>query len=196
MIQTAPINLEEIEFFSTPFPHFHSMRMLDPDVALRMLQWLESSVHWEFVETCFYEQFEFSLGDVEIPDHLSLLGDGSFKSAVLDQMSSTFNVPLADEVEMVAHKLVPGQRIRIHNDCLEGGETHRLVIQLNSGWTNANGGHFVIFANADAENVHRIIAPLHNSAIGFAITSNSHHAVSTIYNDARYSLVCSFRSLR
>ena len=105
MIQAAPISLEKREFFSDPFPHFHSMRVLDPDVALRMLQWLETAAPWKLVETSFYEQFEFSLGDVEIPDHLSFLEDGSFTSAVLEQMTSTFNVPLADKVEMVAHKL-------------------------------------------------------------------------------------------
>ncbi len=196
MIQIAPVRLENSEFFSDPFPHFHSMCTLDSDVALRILRWMETAVSWKLVETDFYEQFEFSLSEVKIPDHLSFFLDGSFSSAVLKQMASTFNVTLANKVEMVAHKLVPGQRIRIHNDCLEGGETHRLVIQLNTGWTSANGGLLIIFSSSDVEDVHRIIIPLHNSAVGFAISNNSHHAVSTVYNDARYSLICSFRSLQ
>jgi len=195
MTGTAPINLEKIEYFSYPFPHFHSIQALDPDVALRILRWMETVAPWELVETDFYEQYEFNLRKVEIPDHLSFLEDDSFASAVLDQMTSTFNVCLAEKVDIVAHKLVPGQSIRIHNDCLEGGETHRLVIQLNSGWTSANGGLFVIFASADAEDIYRVIRPLHNSAVGFAILGNSHHAVSTVYGDARYSLICSFRAL-
>ena len=188
--------MEENEFYSNPFPHFHSMRALDPNVAFGILRWLETATTWELVEASLYEQYEFSLCDVIVPTHLSFLGDGTFASAILEQMSMTFNVPLMEKVEIVAHKMVPGQRIRIHNDCLEGGETHRMVIQLNSGWTSANGGVFVIFNSTEAENVHRIIAPLHNTAIGFAISANSLHAISTVYNSARFSLVFSFQSLQ
>ncbi len=194
MIQSVAVNLEPSEFFSEPFPHFHSMHVLDSDVALQILTWLEMAKHWKLVATNFYEQFEFSLGDVEIPDHLSFLEDGSFASIVLKQMTGMFKVRLANKVEMVAHKLVSGQRIRIHNDSLEGGETHRLVIQFNSDWTSTHGGLFVIFANAAPESVHRIIMPLHNSAVGFEISNNSHHAISTVCGSARYSLVFSFRS--
>jgi 2OG-Fe(II) oxygenase superfamily len=110
-------------------------------------------------------------------------------------MTSTFNIALAAKVEIAAHKLVPGQSIRIHNDYLEGAETHRLVIQLNSGWTSANGGLFVMFSSAFAEDIYRVITPLHNSAVGFAILGNSHHAVSTVHSEARYSLICSFQAL-
>ena len=194
MIQTAPVDLNRSEYFSDPFPHFHSIRAFDPDVALQILRWMEADAPWELVETDFYEQFEFDLRKVEIPDHLKFLENGSFASAVLGQMTSAFNVCLAENVEIVAHKLVPGQTIRIHNDYVEGAETHRLVIQFNSGWTDANGGLFVIFSSDDAEDVYRVITPLHNSAVGFAILGNSHHAISTIHNDARYSLICSFRS--
>lgn len=195
MILTTPIDLENIEYFSDPFPHCHTIHALEPDVALNILRWMETDAPWELVETDFYEQFEFNLQKVEIPEHLSFLEDGSFATVVLEQMTSTFNVPLAEKVEIVAHKLVPGQSIRIHNDYLVGAETHRLVIQLNSGWTNANGGLFVMFSSADAEDVYRVIMPQHNSAVGFAILGNSHHAVSTVYSDARYSLICSFRAL-
>lgn len=195
MIQTASVDLEKIEYFSEPFPHCHSNCALDSDIALRILRWMETDAPWELVETDFYEQFEFNLGKIKIPDYLSFLKDGSFASAVLEQMTSTFNVPLAEKVEIVAHKLVPGQSIRIHNDYLENAETHRLVIQLNSGWTSANGGLFVMFSSADAEDIYQVISPMHNSAVGFAILGNSHHAVSTVYSATRYSLICSFRAL-
>jgi len=187
--------MRQTRYFSDPFPHFHARQALDPDVALGILRWMKTSAPWRLVETDFYQQFEFSLRDVDIPNHLSCLGDGSLAAAVLEQMSSTFNLPLAEKVEIVAHKLNPGQRIRIHNDCLQGGETHRLVIQLNPSWTNANGGLFMVFTSANAEDVYRIIRPLHNTAVGFAISNHSHHAISTVYREARYSLICSFRAM-
>lgn len=196
MIQTTPVDLEKIEYFSEPFPYCHSSHTFDPEIALSIFQWMETDAPWELVETDFYEQFEFNLRRVEIPEHLSFLIGDSFITAILEQMISTFNVPLANKVEIVAHKLVPGQSIRIHNDYLEGAETHRLVVQLNSGWPSDNGGLFVIFASANPEDIYQVITPIHNSAVGFAILSNSHHAVSTIYNDARYSLIFSFRALK
>jgi len=195
MIQTTSVELKKIEYFSEPFPHCHSIHTFDSVIALQILRWMETAAPWVLVETDFYEQFEFNLRKVKIPNRLNFLVDGSFESAVHEQMISTFNVALSEKVEIVAHKLIPGQSIRIHNDYLEGAETHRLVIQLNAGWTSANGGLFVMFSSADAKDIYRVISPLHNSAVGFAILSNSHHAVSTIYNDVRYSLICSFRAL-
>jgi len=193
MIQTTPVDLENIEYFSEPFPHCHTIHALEPDIALDILRWMETDAPWELVETDFYEQFEFNLRKIELPEHLCFLVDDPFSSAILEHMTRIFNIPLLEKVEIVAHKLVPGQSIRIHNDYLKDAETHRLIIHLNSGWSDSHGGLFVIFASEDAENIHRVISPLHNSAIGFAISDNSHHAVSTIYNDARYSLICSFR---
>ena len=109
-------------------------------------------------------------------------------------MSKIFEVALEDSVGIVAHKLVPGQKIGIHNDCLEGEETHRLIIQLNSGWEKDYGGYFMTFNSDDAQDVHQVITPTHNSAIGFAIIQNSHHAVSTVYKANRYTIVCSFKA--
>ena len=196
MIQAVPVRLGKCELFSTPFPQIHSLDALDHHIAAEILEWFETAAPWELIETDFYEQFEFSFDDVDVPDHLGFLKDGAFELAVRQKISKTFNVALVEKVEMVAHKLVPEQRIRIHNDCLEGGETHRLVIHLNSGWTAADGGLFITFGSADTEDVHRVIIPLNNTAIGFEISENSHHAISTVHNGSRYSLVCSFKSLK
>ena len=195
MTKTNPLNLEKTDYSPNPFPHFHSSQALDVDVATQLLQWLETVAPWELVESDFYEQYEFNLKKVEIPNHLSFLIDCSFASSAQDLMINTFNVALENNVEIVAHKLVPGQSIRIHNDYIEGAETHRLVIHLNSGWQNTKGGLLVIFASSDPEDICRVFTPLHNSAVGFAILENSHHAVSKICCDARYSLVFSFRAL-
>lgn len=189
-----PVELKNLEYFSEPYPHCHTIKALETDAALNILQWMEADAPWTLVETDFYEQYEFNLRKVDIPDHLNFLISESFITAVLRQMANTFNTALTQEVEVVAHKLIPGQSIRIHNDFLEGEETHRLVIQLNAGWTNDNGGLFIVFSSPDAEDIYRVITPQHNSAVGFAIQKNSHHAVSTIYSDIRYSLIFSFRT--
>ena len=87
---------------------------------------------------------------------------------------------------------VLGQRIRIHNDYIPGAETHRVLVQLNNGWADDNGGLLVFFNSDDPADIHRAFRPLHNSCVAFAISPSSYHAVSTIHGGERYTLVYSF----
>ena len=195
MTLNNPIELEKIEYFSKPYPHFYSVQALALDTSKQVLEWLDSDAPWELVETSFYEQFEFNLIDTKMPSHLNFLCNSAFTHSLIEVMCKNFNVDFDNNVSIVAHKLIPGQSIRIHNDNLEGAETHRLVIQFNFGWAKADGGLFIIFGSDDAEDIRRVIAPLHNSAVGFSISCDSYHAVSTIHSDVRYSIVFSFRRL-
>lgn len=183
-------------FFPRPFPHFYSSQALMPGDALELLFWLEKFELWKLVQTNFYEQLEFSLIDANVPKNLAFLTDRLLLSTIMDSMIESFGSPLSDEIEIVAHKLIPGHSIGIHNDYLKNGETHRLIIQLNSGWTDTCGGHFIVFNSSNVEDVARIINPLHNSAVGFEISTDSHHAVSAIHEKIRYSLVYSFKTLK
>ncbi len=97
-----------------------------------------------------------------------------------------------DRTMLVAHRLMPGQRIAIHNDHLTGGETHRLTIQLNRGLRDEDGGFFMLFNSSDPKDIHRIIRPVTGSGIGFEIGRNSNHAVSRLHGGERYTLVYSF----
>jgi Rps23 Pro-64 3,4-dihydroxylase Tpa1-like proline 4-hydroxylase len=94
----------------------------------------------------------------------------------------------------VAHQIVDGQRIAIHNDFLGGEETHRLVLQLNRGWSENEGGMMMLFSDPGPESVCQILRPLSRSAVGFEIGPNSYHAVSRVSCAVRYTLVYSFYS--
>jgi hypothetical protein len=93
---------------------------------------------------------------------------------------------------VVAHKLLPGQRIAIHNDYLVVEETHRLTIQLNRGLSDADGGFFMLFNSGDPADIHRVLRPVRNTAIAFMISPESYHAVSRLHGGVRYTLVYSF----
>ncbi len=95
-------------------------------------------------------------------------------------------------MDVTVHKLVKSQRIRIHNDYIPGQETHRLLIQLNRGWTDEQGGMLMLFGSPRPEDVRRIVSPIHGTSLGFAISSDSHHAVSAVYSGERHTLVYSF----
>ena len=90
-------------------------------------------------------------------------------------------------------RLVVGQTIRVHNDYIGGAETHRMLVQLNRGWDAANGGLLMLFDSDRAEDVSAVIIPRHGSALAFAISPKSFHAVSTIVSGARFTLVYTFR---
>ncbi len=188
----TPLRLSTVEVFSEPFRYLVFPEALNPDVSRTVLAWFEADAPWKLVEADFYEQFEFSLWDAQIPASLSFLRAPSFLATIKKQIAGLFEVDLSDRLDITAHKLVPGQRIRLHNDFIPGAETHRLLIQFNRGWNDENGGFLLFFNSANPADIHKIFRPVHNSAVGFAITATSYHAVSTLHAGERFTLVYSF----
>ena len=103
-----------------------------------------------------------------------------------------FGRRLRERIDCTAHKLVQGQTIRIHNDYIPGEETHRLLLQLNRGWRDAQGGYLMLFNSQDPSDVHRVFLPANDSVVGFAISERSNHAVSTVHGGERFTIVFSF----
>lgn len=178
--------------FSEPFPYAVSPRAFKDEISLDVLGWLETEAPWKLVETDFYEQFEFSFDDARTPERLMFLRDEEFLDALRTEVQRLMGVSLGGRVDATAHRLVPGQRIRIHNDFLPNGETHRLLIQLNRGWREDDGGFLLFFNSPDLADVHKVFRPVHNSAVVFAISPDSNHAVTTMHQSERFTLVYSF----
>jgi Rps23 Pro-64 3,4-dihydroxylase Tpa1-like proline 4-hydroxylase len=177
-----------------PFPHFRIDGMLDPELGDAILRWLQSDAPWRLRIESFYEQYEFSLLVDPPPCNLRPIASEKFVDRMRDLLST--HLLAKSELELVditVHRLVPGQSIRIHNDHLNGEETHRLLIQLNSGWDLAKGGMLMLFGSPSPEGVAAIFEPTHRSAFGFEISERSFHAVSTIKHGERFTLVYTFR---
>lgn len=188
----VPLRLSTVNVFSEPFRYFTSPEALNPDVSDAVLKWFETSEAWTLVETDFYEQYEFSLWEVEVPAALSFLRAPGFLAAIKTKIENFFEITLSDRLDITAHKLIPGQRIRLHNDFIHGAETHRLFIQFNRDWSDKNGGLLVLFNSFDPVDIHKVFQPSHNSAFGFAISPHSNHAVSKLNAGVRFTLVYSF----
>jgi Rps23 Pro-64 3,4-dihydroxylase Tpa1-like proline 4-hydroxylase len=186
------LTLANTEVFTQPFPYFISPQALSPELSLELLAWLENDAPWKLVETDFYEQYEFSFFDVQLPTYLKFLTSSEYLAQIKNRVESLFSVKLDARIDFTAHKLIPGQRIRIHNDYIPGCETHRLLIQLNRGWDDDNGGMLILFNSQNPSDIHKIFRPSHNSSVGFAISPDSHHAVSTIHKGERYTIIFSF----
>lgn len=188
----TPLFLSSVETFSTPFDYFVSPQALEPNLSAAVLSWLETAAPWKLVETDFYEQYEFSLWDIEIPPSLLVLREPNFLNELRTTVGNLFQVDLANNVDIAAHRLIPGQRIRLHNDFISGQKTYRLTIHLNRAWKQEDGGLLLLFNSSQAADIHRAYGPIHNSAFGFSVSPNSNHAVSTIHGGERFTLVYSF----
>jgi Rps23 Pro-64 3,4-dihydroxylase Tpa1-like proline 4-hydroxylase len=179
---------------AAPFRYFLSERCLIPETEATVLDWLEREAPWKLVVADFYEQFEFDMRDAELPNELTPLLAPEMLARLCLKMEGALGDPLGPEVQVAAHRLDPGQRIAIHNDMRQGGETHRLTVQLNRGLRDEDGGFFMLFSSDDPSDIHRILRPISGSAIGFAISPDSHHAVSRLHGGVRFTLVYSFNA--
>jgi hypothetical protein len=187
------IDLESVALEMEPFPHFSAAPALQNNLEKLLFDWFNQTTVWTLVETDFYEQYEINMLCVDLPTHLQFLISEEVTQVIKEKFKIIFNLVSLDLVGLVAHKLVGGQKIGIHNDFIDEEETHRLVIHVNPGWIDENGGYLMLFGSDKVNDVSKIIQPADNSAFGFEISPNSHHAVSKIYDYNRYTLVYTFK---
>lgn len=179
----------------TPFLHFSSTSVLNNGLEKRIYCWFQSTLDWTLVETDFYEQYEFSLLSINLPEDLKCLTETKFLNTIQNKFQEVFRVSDFELVDVVAHKLVNSQHIGVHNDYINGDETHRLVLHFNPDWKEEHGGYLLLFNSSDANDMSKVVSPVDNSAFGFEISKRSHHAVSKIHDFIRYTIVYTFKNL-
>ena len=184
---------DSIRYEPQPFGHFVGQCKLT-GAWDDWLSWLEGDAPWKFTATDFYEQSEFSLLHAPLAPVAARLACPETLASIRRWMARQFGQPLTERVDVTAHKLVAGQTIRIHNDYLPEGESHRLLLQLNRGWMPDNGGYLMLFSGPEPEPVNKVIEPRHGSVQAFAISPRSYHAVSTVHRGERFTLVYSFHA--
>lgn len=177
---------------SEPFPHALSRWAVSSDMAERTLIWMEEAAPWNLRIASFYEQWEIHLDEEVLPDRLQELLSPAIINGLTRQLLPDSYTEI-ELVEVTAHRMVSGQTIKIHNDFREGQESHRILIQLNRGWTDKQGGLLMLFGSSNSSDVRRMIRPIHGSGFGFRISEASFHAVSTVTAGERFTLVYSFR---
>jgi Rps23 Pro-64 3,4-dihydroxylase Tpa1-like proline 4-hydroxylase len=182
---------------SEPFRHFVIHDFLEEERAEAVLSWLEAQVRWNQRSIDdFYETYDIDLRKIPLPDALECLIDEAFLGLLRERVAALLNVgPLAEKIDVAAHKLVPGYKVKIHTDFGATKQSQRLLIQLNRGWTAANGGLLMLFDEefpAAASPNHKYYLPRHRSAFGFEISPTSFHAVSPVQQGDRYTLSFSF----
>ena len=176
------------------FPYFRFPDFIDSKSADAILEWFSCEAPWKLRIEHFYQQYEFSLLTVDLPDHIRQFVEDACVNRVRSALEARLGAsgPL-ELIDISAHRLVPGQTIKIHNDHLGGEETHRFLIQINKGWSRANGGILMLFSSHLPDDLADIVEPMHRSGFGFKISERSFHAVSTVRAGDRFTLVYTFR---
>ena len=189
----TPLDWQGSATSNKPFPHSKLPTAISRSVADAALSWLINEAPWTLRVEDFYVQHEFSLLNVPLGDAIAPLASTAFIEQVRVGLKRAFSIERSlDLVDVNAHRLTPGQVIRIHNDFIEGAETHRLLIQLNSGWSADQGGLLMLFGDDNVQSLQNVILPSHGSGFAFEITPKSFHAVSEIRDGERYTLVYTF----
>lgn len=177
-----------------PFRYATFGECLATSLSGDILAWFEYDAPWRLKRTDFYEQYEFSCWDSTSPI-ASHLTSSMVLEVIRSEMMEVFGRTFEEPISVVAHKLLEGQRIGIHNDYLVGEESHRIVIQLNHGLSDDDGGFLMIFNSDDPADIARVMRPVHVSGFAFEISPASFHAVSEVHGGVRYSLIYSLCAL-
>ncbi len=177
-----------------PYPYVVTSQVFDPHEAETLLSWLESTKTWTYSPTVFSEHWRFILAPdkhAEAPAEVRSILSQDMLRAMRQRMEVMFNVRLRPHVAVICHWMERGHGIGVHDDQVAGSETHRLTMTLRRGpYTDADGGHFVFLNSFDRFDVHRLVRPLHNSAVAFEAATP--HAVTDVQAGDRYSLVFEF----
>lgn len=183
------------ETTAMPFPILRWLGAFTRTEHEALLEWLTQRERWLTTDGGFYCADVFGLSDdAEVPQTLaSKLGDSSWAEALA---ANAFGERLQLHGPIALHRMRPGHGIGIHSDRPEPGEeTHRIVITICASLPNCAGGHFVLLDGTGAATA-RVLLPLQsNAALAFRLEPNSYHAITTMRNGIRFSIVMSFRSV-
>ncbi len=183
-------DFSQTRHFDQPFTHAWIPQLFPQSANERILDWLECDDHWKLIETDFYCQYEFDLNSKTLPKELSFLNSRDTLSQLETWLQKSFKTNEIFTSEIAVHRLDEGQGIGLHNDCSDTNEVVRLLLQFNRGLV---GGELALFNNHLPESICRIIKPIHSTALAFAITQESYHAVHKVEEGSRFTIVYSFR---
>jgi hypothetical protein len=179
-----------------PYPHFEAADFLDPETADSLLAWLAQKAPWQPQKLDGYDGYaDISLGLGDLPPRLNFLLAPESLSYLRLSMGRFFEMGPEGHVRVTAHRLLPGSSLRPHCDVSPVHFTHRLLVQLNQGWTRQNGGLLCVFdgdPSTKKPTNQKLILPAHRSAFAFEISRRSFHAVTPVVAGERYTLSYTF----
>lgn len=188
------LTLDKLGYSRLPYPHFVVPDCFDSTLAETLLDWFEREAAWKIHEVeNFYQVYDLDLVATPFPSRLSIMREHSIYHEVQRALERHFNASLSDRPHVLIQKMTSGQGINTHNDWTPDGPTHRFIVQLNRGWTAAQGGLFTLLTKP-GNSPFQALLPAHCSGLGFEISERSYHAVTPVTDGERYSIVFSYEA--
>jgi len=181
-------------FFSQPFPHLECPDFLDPESAEALLSWLEAR-NWLDLGLAEYKGYsDVPLNAFNLPESCSGLIAPDFLVQLRQLMSRFFRIDSTGNVRVTAHRILTGGSLSPHADVSQMRFTHRLLVQLNRGWTYESGGFLCLYDGNPSPNEppRKLVAPLHRSGFAFEVSERSFHSVTPVLGGPRYTLSYTF----
>ncbi|GHA18954.1 hypothetical protein GCM10008090_30790 [Arenicella chitinivorans] len=194
-------NLENNDLVAHPFRHSTGIGVLPNNLVRDVLIWCREYPNWKHKTLPdFLSLYSNRPAQDEIPKSISwLFSDEAFFSA-LRHVQKVYDVELSSQIDIQFQKMSENDYVKIHSDHhSKKKQTHRFLIHFNEGWTEENGGYFMVFGDDNGTpnlSDNRTYLPLSNSVFTFEISEKSHHAVSKVLKGDRYTLMYSFRAKR
>jgi hypothetical protein len=187
------------EWFSEPFPHFFCPEFLDATTADALLAWLDARP-WRPVGLEGYDGYcDAPLNAWNLPEALSGMVAPGFLIQLRQLMAQFFAIDSSGPVRATAHRILAGGGLSPHTDVSHIRFTHRLLVQLNRGWSPECGGLLCLHGgnpNANQESLRKSVPPIHRSGFAFEISERSFHSVTPVLHGQRYTLSYTFYPLQ
>jgi hypothetical protein len=183
-----------LAFFCEPYPHFECADFLDPDTADALLSWLEAR-KWLELGIEEYEGYsDVPLSASNLPEACSGLVAPDFLVQLRQLMLRFFRIDSTGNVRVTAHRIRTGGSLSAHSDVSHIRFTHRLLVQLNRGWTGGNGGLLCLYDGSPHAHQPpcKFVAPVHRSAFAFEVSERAFHSVTPVLRGQRYTLSYTF----
>jgi hypothetical protein len=179
-----------------PYPHFEAANCLEAGIAESLLAWLSEEAPWQPRKLQGYDGYaDISLQIAGLPPRLKFLLAPETLSHLRMSMGSFLRTEAEGYVKVTAHRLVAGSSLKPHCDLAPLRFTHRLLVQLNRGWTRENGGLLCLFhgdPSVEKNTKQKLILPVNGSAFAFEVSRRSFHAVTPVVAGERYTLSYTF----
>ena len=184
---------EDALLFDQPYRHFLCFDTFTADQAAEMQDVLSSNLDWGVREGSFYVTYRLDLraffSDRSRPRFL----EEEFLFSMRDRMAEIFDVHLSDEIQVLGHRMIPGQQIGVHNDNPGlGFENYRAITQFTLDYHPEDGGSLNIHTSDSAADVYQSIRPCPNMSFGFETSARSYHSVDQVRNRNRDALIFNF----
>lgn len=181
-------------FFDQPFRHFLCFDSFAPAMIAEMRRTVRGPIPWGVRIGSFYETRR-----LDLREHLQSAGlcpafiSDRFLTTMASRLVELFSEPLSSDVQVLGHRMLPGQSIGVHNDNPGlGFENYRVIVQLTTRHREEHGGALNLHLADDGSTIFRQIRPCYNMSFGFETGALSYHSVDCVTSRNRDALLFNF----